>query len=138
MAVSLIVLWCLQKPVILSQVPDYNLYVTKEDEMCFEVIERRLKEAMYSSASEFLTDIDRIVSNAVAYNSPYCGDQGHQSAPHPETCSTQHCFHAKLDCTDHWLCTACLQHANRYYVCTIQSSAGVSPARHEPACHMRM
>ena len=84
MDVSLIVLWCLQKPVLLSQVPDYNLYVTKEDEMCFEVIERRLKEAMYSSASEFLTDIDRIVSNAVAYNSPYCGDQGHQSAPHPE------------------------------------------------------
>ena len=80
---SLIILWRLQKPVLQSQVPDYNLYVTKEDEMCLEVIERRLKEAKYSSASEFLTDIDRIVSNAVAYNSPYCGDQGHQSAPHP-------------------------------------------------------
>ena len=68
----------LQKPVLLAQVPDYNIYVAKEDEMCFEVIERKLKEAHYSSASEFLTDIDQIVSNAVAYNSPYCGDRGHQ------------------------------------------------------------
>lgn len=61
-------------------VPDYNIYVAKQDEMCFEVMERKLKDAQYSSASEFLTDIDQIVSNAVAYNSPYCGDQGHQSA----------------------------------------------------------
>lgn len=69
-----------QKPVLTAQVPDYNIYVAKEDEMCFEVIERKLKEAQYSSASEFLTDIDQIVSNAVAYNSQYCGDQGHQGA----------------------------------------------------------
>ncbi len=64
----------------MGQVPDYNLYVAKEDEMSFEVIERKLKEAQYSTASEFMTDIDRIVSNAVAYNSQYCGDQGHQGA----------------------------------------------------------
>ena len=68
----------LQKPVSPTQVPDYNLYVAKEDEMSFEIIERKLKEAQYSTATEFMTDIDRIVSNAVAYNSQYCGDQGHQ------------------------------------------------------------
>ncbi len=73
-----------QKPVQTSQIPDYSIYVAKEEEMCFEVIERKLKEAQYSSASDFLTDVDQIVSNAVAYNSPYCGDQGHQG-PTPRT-----------------------------------------------------
>ena len=78
---ALIAQCILQKPVLLAQVPDYNIYVAKEDAMCFEFIERKLKEAQYSSATKFLTDIDQVVSNAVAYNSPYCGDQGHQGAP---------------------------------------------------------
>ena len=51
-------------------VPDYNEWVKPEDEMWVEKIRGRLSKHAYSTAAEFMSDLDQIRVNAEAYNSP--------------------------------------------------------------------
>lgn len=62
--------------------PDYTDFVPESDEMNLEAIERKLKAAAYSSSTEFIADISRIVKNAVAYNTPGHGRFGGPGAKH--------------------------------------------------------
>ncbi len=66
----------LQRPVQKALAPDYNDFVDESEEMNLETMERKLKSALYGSSKEFLADINRIVRNATAYNTPGHGRYG--------------------------------------------------------------
>lgn len=66
----------LQRPVQKTLAPDYNDFVDESEEMNLETMERKLKSALYGSSKDFMADINRIVRNATAYNTPGHGRYG--------------------------------------------------------------
>ncbi|CAL8462032.1 g1563 [Coccomyxa elongata] len=65
-----------RRPVQKTLAPDYNDFVDESEEMNLETMERKLKSALYGSSKEFTADINRIVRNATAYNTPGHGRYG--------------------------------------------------------------
>ena len=68
-------------------VPDYNAWVTEEEEMWVEEILRRIRKGDYRTHEPMLADVEQIHTNAVKYNTPGNGQHGGpgllQSDPDP-------------------------------------------------------
>ena len=63
----------MQHQVDVAQIPDYHSHVKIEDEMWLQHISQKIKCQAYSKISEFRADIEQILVNCRAYNSPGCG-----------------------------------------------------------------
>lgn len=62
-----------ERPVNLSQIKDYEVYVPKERQMWLLKIKGRVQRCFYGSKAEFLADCQAIVDAARAYNTPKVG-----------------------------------------------------------------
>ena len=63
----------LQHKVNLMEVPDYHTFVQKEKEMWLQCVAQKANRGAYTSVADFKADIQQIVTNCIAYNSPNRG-----------------------------------------------------------------